>query len=323
MEKRIASALRRRIGLGCWAIGGAFEDLGRPAGWGDVDDNESLRALQAGLEMGVEFLDTANIYGAGHSERIVGQAVRARREDVVICTKFGILCDEQTKKTTGLIETAQDIRTSCEDSLRRLQTDYIDILLFHVSDFPPEKAPMVLECLEQLVEEGKLRGYGWSTPDPQRAALFAQGEHCVGFEFPENVLEDDAAMLGLCERPPLSAICRTPLAMGLLTGKYNSETQFRPGDLRGKGGAPWMTYYHDGKPDEQMLERLAAIREILTSDGRTLAQGCLCWVLGRGEYTIPIPGFRTEKQVRENVAALEFGALKPQQMQQIEAILRG
>ncbi len=323
MENRIASALRRRIGLGCWAIGGAFEDLGRPAGWGDVDDAESLRALAAGLEMGVQLLDTANIYGAGHSERLVGQAVRGRREDVVICTKFGILCDEQAKKTTGLIETADDIRASCEDSLRRLQTDYIDILLFHVSDFPLEKAPMVQECLERLADEGKLRGYGWSTPDPERAALFARGAHCVGFEFPENVLEDDAAMIGLCAGPGLSAICRTPLAMGLLTGKYNSETQFKPGDLRGKGGAPWMTYYHDGKPDEEMLGRLAAIREILTSDGRTLAQGCLCWVLGRGAHTIPIPGFRSEKQVRENVSALEHGPLTKAQMEEIEAILRG
>lgn len=321
MKLGVVDYVVSRMGLGCWAIGGQFMDMGRPAGWGDVDDAESLRALQAGLEMGVNLFDTANIYGAGHSERLVGQAIQGKREQVIVCTKFGILCNEQTKTTTGIIRTAQDIRDACESSLRRLQTEYIDIFLLHLSDMEPEQVPMVLDCLETLAAEQKIRGYGWSTADPARAALFAKGPHCVGFEYAENVMEDQPEMMRLCEQADMAAICRTPLAMGLLTGKYTQDTQFAKGDLRGKDGAPWMTYYRDGKPDAHMLEKLFALREILTSGGRTLAQGCLCWLLARSEKTISIPGFRTERQVRENAAALAFGALTAKQMKEIEKIL--
>ncbi len=281
------------IGLGCWAIGGQFFDLGAPAGWGDVKDEVSLDALRQGIEMGVSLIDTANIYGAGHSERLVGEAIKGRRDQVILTTKFGILCDEMTKTTTGQIETEEDIRSSCEASLRRLGTDYIDVFLFHLGDYPKEKAPMVRETLEKLVKEGKIRSYGWSTSDPERAAIFAEGAHAGSMEFALNVMEDDEGMVEFCKREGVSAICRSPLAMGLLTGKYNKHTVMPDQDLRGKNAPPWMNYYIDGRPNEVFLDKLDAIREILTSKGRTLAQGCIAWVLGRGGHCIPIPGFKT------------------------------
>ena len=312
-----------KIGLGCWAIGGIWRDLNANAGWGDVDDDESLRALHAGLDAGARFLDTANIYGCGHSERVVGKAVKGHRDQVILSTKFGILCDEEKKETIGQIESEEDIMASCEQSLRRLDTDYIDILLFHLGDFPLERVDMVLEALEKLVDQGKIRAYGWSTADPERARRFAQGFHCGGFMHVENIMEDDAAMLDLCEELGMTSIGRTPLCMGLLTGKYDRNTVFAKGDLRGKDEAPpWMTYYIDGKPNEVLLKKLNSVREILTSDGRTLAQGCLAWIWARSNKCIPIPGFRTEKQVRENVAALEKGPLTQEKMQQIEMLLK-
>lgn len=311
-----------KIGLGCWAIGGPWRDLNANAGWGDVDDAESLRALEAGIEVGVKYLDTANIYGCGHSEYMVGKAIKGKRDKVVVSTKFGILCDEEKKETTGLIETAEDIIQSCHDSLRRLDTDYIDILLFHLSDFPVERADMVVETLEKLVDQGKIRNYGWSTPDPERARAFAKGAHCGGYMHVENIMEDDAAMLAVCDELGMTSIGRTPFCMGLLTGKHNKDTVFAKGDLRGKEAAPpWMTYYIDGKPNEELLAKLASVRDILSSNGRTLAQGCLAWIWARSERCVPVPGFRTEKQVRENAAALEFGPLTADQMREIEALL--
>lgn len=310
------------IGLGCWAIGGEWSDMGAQAGWGDVDDEVSLRALQTGLDMGVKLIDTANIYGAGHSEELVGEALRGKREQALVVTKFGILCDEEKKCTTGIVQAKEDIVGSCEDSLRRLKTDYIDVFLFHCGDYDLEKAPMVLDTLEDLVRAGKIRYYGWSTSDPERAGLFAAGKHAAMMEFAENVLEDDPGMTGFCGENRLTGLCRSPLAMGILTGKYRAGMQMPENDLRGKHAAPWMEYFIDGKPNEAFLGRLDAIREILTSDGRTLAQGCICWILGRGKGLIPIPGFKSERQVRENVSAVDFGPLTRQQMAEIDRILR-
>lgn len=309
------------IGLGCWAIGGPFTDLNAAAGWGDVDDRESLRALRAGLEMGAGYLDTANIYGCGHSERLVGRAIKGLRDRVVISSKFGILCDEESRATTGQIGSARDVFASCEGSLRRLGTDVIDIYLFHLGDFPPDRIGMVLEALEQLAAQGKIRSYGWSTDAAARARAFAAGSHCGGFMHVENVLEDDAAMVGLCEELHMTSLCRTPLAMGLLTGKYGANARFGKGDLRGEDAPPWMTYYINGKPNAEMLKKLTAIRDVLTSDGRTLAQGCLAWIWARSPRCLPVPGFKTERQVRENVAALEKGPLSAAQMAQIDALL--
>ena len=310
------------IGLGCWAIGGPWYDLGACAGWGDVRDEDSLLALHTGIDLGVNLIDTANVYGAGHSEVLVGKAIQGKRDKVFISTKFGIQFDPDTKTTTGTIQTPEDIIQSCEDSLKRLQTDYIDLFLFHLGDFPLDKAEMVRDTLEELVQKGKIRYYGWSTSDPERQAVFAKGRHYEACEFALNVLEDDPAMVNFVEEKGITGLCRSPLAMGLLTGKYDRAANFSKDDLRGKNAPPWMTYFVDGKPNEVFLKKLDAIREILTSDGRSLAQGCLCWILGRSGSCIPIPGFKRAEQVENNVAALEKGPLTKAQVEEIEKILR-
>lgn len=311
-----------QIGLGCWAIGGQFFDLGAPAGWGDVKDEVSLAALDAGISAGLKFIDTANIYGAGHSEELVGKAIKGRRQEVLVTTKFGILCDEQTKTTTGIVEKTDDIIQSVEDSLRRLQTDYIDILLFHCGDYDKEKAYMVKDTLEELVNKGKIRSFGWSTSDTERAAIFADSKNCYSMEFAENVMEYDPGMMDFCREKNLTAICRSPLAMGLLTGKYKKGMVMPEGDLRGKIAPPWMTYFIDGQPNEILLKKLESIREILSSNGRTLAQGCISYIWAKGEeFAVPIPGFKTPEQVKENAAALEYGPLTAAQAKEIEDIL--
>jgi len=310
------------LGLGCWAIGGPFWAGETPLGWGEVDDAESIRAIHRGLDLGVTFFDTANVYGAGHSERVLARALAGRRNQVVIATKFNALFDEETRQVTGSDTSPAGIRQACEGSLRRLETDYIDVYLFHDNGFPPEKAQPVRDTLEALVKEGKIRTYGWSTDFPKSAEFFAQGEHCAATEVELNVLDDNPAILDICEKYNLAAINRGPLAMGLLTGKYAAGTGVSIDDVRGQKSPEWMKYFKDGQANPEFLEKIAAVREILTSNGRTLAQGALAWLWARSETNIPIPGFRTVKQVEENAKAMQFGPLTQAQVEEIDALIR-
>jgi aryl-alcohol dehydrogenase-like predicted oxidoreductase len=309
------------LGMGCWAIGGPFWSGETPHGWGKVDDDESIRAIHAAVDRGVNFFDTANVYGAGHSERVLGRALADRRSEVVVATKFNAVFDESTRQVTGSDASPEGIRKACEESLRRLNTDYIDLYQFHDNGYPADKAEPVRETLESLVEEGKIRAYGWSTDFVDRAEVFAQGPKCTSIQLQLNVLDDNPKMIALCEKYNLAAINRGPLAMGLLTGKYTTGTKVSADDVRGEKSPEWMKYFKDGKPNPEWTTMRDAILEILTSEGRTVAQGALAWLWGRSPQTLPIPGFRTVKQVEENTGAMVFGPLTPEQMRQIEEIL--
>jgi aryl-alcohol dehydrogenase-like predicted oxidoreductase len=309
------------LGMGCWAIGGPFWSGTTPNGWGEVDDEESIRAIHKALELGVNLFDTANVYGAGHSERVLARAFEGRRAQVVIATKFNAVFDETTRQVTGSDTSPEGIRQACEDSLRRLNTDYIDLYQFHDNGYPADKAAPVRDTLELLVNEGKIRAYGWSTDFPERAQVFAQGPNCSAVQLQLNVLDDNPAMLALCGRENLAALNRGPLAMGLLTDKYTGGVKVAVDDVRGEKSPGWMKYFKDGKPSLEWAAKREAIREILTSKGRSLAQGALAWNWARSEKTLPIPGFRTVAQVQENAAAMQFGPLTPEQMKEIDTLL--
>ena len=309
------------LGMGCWAIGGPFWSGDQPLGWGEVDDEESIRAIHKALDMGVNFFDTANVYGAGHSERVLARALANRRQDVVIATKFSNLFDEATRQVTGSSAEADSIRQQCEDSLRRLNTEYIDLYQFHNGAYPLEQAGEVRETLEELVRAGKIRTYGWSTDSAERARFFAQGQTCTAMQQDINVIDDSPDVITVCEEFNLASINRGPLAMGLLTGKYAATTDVTGADVRGKQSPDWMKYFRDGKPNPEWLDKMTAVREVLTSGGRTIAQGALAWLWGRSQQTIPIPGFRTVQQVEENAGALQFGPLNAEQMAEIKKIL--
>ena len=310
------------LGMGCWAIGGPFWAGETPLGWGKVDDEESIRAIHAALDLGVNFFDTADVYGAGHSEEVLARAFTGRRAEVVIASKFSNVFDETTKHVSGTDASPAYIRQACEASLRRLKTDYIDLYQFHNNGYPIDEAEPVRETLEDLVKEGKIRAYGWSTDFADRAEVFAKGKNCTAIQLQLNVLDDNAAVIAVCEKHDLAAINRGPLAMGLLSGKYTANTKPSMDDVRGEKSPEWMTYFKDGKPSPEWLSKMEAVREILTSDGRTLPQGALAWLWARSEQTIPIPGFRTVKQVEENCGALQFGLLTGNQMQEIETLLK-
>jgi aryl-alcohol dehydrogenase-like predicted oxidoreductase len=303
------------MGLGCWAIGGLWYWLDGPGGWGDIDDEESVRAIHAALDLGINFFDTAANYGTGHSERILARALAGKRDKAVIATKFGFVVDEAAKRVTFRTDDhLLHIGEECEASLRRLNTDVIDLYQLHVWDYPLEKVPAMVDLLESLVKEGKIRYYGWSTDSVEGARLFAQGEHCVAIQHDLNVILDAPDMLKVCEELNLASVNRSALARGALSGKYTKDTVFPQNDVRTDS---W-SRDHFFAPT---LNQLDAIRDILTSNGRSLVQGALAWIWARSEKTIPIPGFKTVAQVEENAKAMELGPLTSGQMQEIDAIL--
>jgi len=302
------------LGMGCWAIGGPAWRDGKPIGWGDVDDAESVRAIHTALELGVTLFDTADIYGAGHSERVLGGALAGLRQRVVIASKFGQLFDEASRQAIGRDASPAHIRRACDASLRRLKTDYLDLYQFHIGDYDLERAVEVRETLEELVAAGKIRAYGWSTDDPARARLFAAGPGCAAIQQRLNIFDGNPEMLAVCEAANLGSLNRGPLAMGLLTGKFTADSILPENDVR----FGWD--FRAGTQAER-LQKLAALREVLTQDGRTLAQAALGWLWARSGQTIPIPGFKTAAQVAENAAALRRGPLTAGQMQEVERIL--
>lgn len=305
------------LGMGCWAIGGVFQYNNIQAGWGEVDDSESLRTIQQARESGITFFDTAAAYGAGHSERILGRAVAGWRHEAIIATKFGFSVDEAAKYV-GYYPTPDqviaNVRAECENSLRNLGTDYIDLYQLHANDYPLDLAVTLRETLEDLVREGKIRYYGWSTDSVEAARVFAEGEHCIAIQHDLNVVLDAPEMIALCEQMNLASINRTPLARGALTGKYTRDTVFAANDVRTD---PWAR----DNILSPAFEHLDDLRDILTSGGRTLAQGALAWIWARSSSTVPIPGIRTTAQLHENAGALKFGPLTNEQMRQISELL--
>ncbi|OIJ67255.1 aldo/keto reductase [Streptomyces mangrovisoli] len=308
------------LGFGCWAIGGEWQTLdGQPLGWGKVDDEESVRAIRRALDLGVTFFDTADTYGTGHSERILGRALGKRRDQVVLATKWGNVFDADTRTLTGADDSPAHARRALTASLRRLDTDHVDLYQLHLSDADPERAAELRDTCEEFVREGLIRGYAWSTDDPARAAVFAKGPHCTAVQHTLNVFHDAPELLALCEEFDLASIDRSPLAMGLLGGRRGTRPE--PGDIRSAPPA-WLPGFGDGSgADPAWLARVDALREVLTSGGRTLAQGALAWLWARSPRTVPIPGFRTVAQAEENAGAMAKGPLTTGQLADVDRIL--
>jgi len=307
MLKRILGKSKLEVsalGMGCWAIGGPWTwaqpgEEPYPAGWGDTDDQESIRAIHTALDMGVTFFDTAANYGAGHSEYVLGQALKGKRDGVVIATKFGHIVNEETKIVYGdPDQIIKNVRTDVENSLRRLQTDHIDIYQLHEGGYDPKLALELQVVLEKLVSAGKIRWYGWSTDLVDNAREFASGEHCTSIQFRLNAAYDNADMRKVCADFDLAGINKDPLNKGILTGADFSDPAL-----------------------VKRFKLVDELREVFTSNGRTMAQGALAYIWALDERMIPIPGFKSVKQVQDNAGAMEFGPLTESQVKEIQAIV--
>jgi len=285
-----------------------------------VDDDESVRAIRRALDLGVTFFDTADAYGTGHSEEVLGRAVAGVRDRVVIATKFGYVPDPSTRALVGTDTSPGYARRALEASLRRLDTDYVDLYQLHVGSIPAEEVDDLFATLDDLRREGMIRAYGWSTGEAGLIRAAAGRWPLASVQHELNVLHERPDLLAVAADHQLATIANMPLAMGLLSGKYDSASALSRQDVRGSGHA-WVRYFVDGRPDPALLARLAAVREVLTSGGRTLVQGALGWVMGRAGHTVAIPGFKNLAQAEENAGAIGFGPLDPAVMRQIDELL--
>jgi aryl-alcohol dehydrogenase-like predicted oxidoreductase len=319
MRRQLGEASVSALGAGCWAIGGPWEFDGRPAGWGTVDDDESIHAIHRALDLGITLFDTADVYGCGHSERVLGRAVAGHRDEVVIATKFGLRFDEATRTGAGADVSAAYVRRACEASLRRLGTDRIDLYQLHGGADDRAAALAVVEVLEALVAEGKVRFYGTADETLEIVEAFTEGPHCVSVQQQLNVFGGNDEAIAVCEDRGLAALARSPLAMGLLTGKYRPGGEMPADDDVRRDTPHWDYFDDDAFPT--WSARVDAIRAALTSDGRTLVQGALGWIWARSPVAVPIPGFRTAAQIEENAGALAAGPLDPDAMAAVDAAL--
>jgi len=313
------------VGMGCWAIGGPWTLDGGTAGWSQVDDAESTRAIHAALELGANLFDTAANYGAGHSERILGAALQGRRDQVVIATKFGYDVDEAAREirhydaVTEESDVASRLRADLEKSLRRLGTDYVDVYLLHVWGLNIERALEARTILEDLVAEGKVRTYGWSTDRTDAIEAFSTGPGAGVLEQQLNIFDCDAELprAGREDEP------RQPQPRAAGHGHAHRQADadhYVPGRRRSRPRP--VVRRHPGRPPQPGLARQPG-RDPRDRDerGSNARPGRPGLDLGSKPNTVPIPGFRTVVQVEENVRAIEFGPLTPAQMAEIDRIL--
>ncbi|WP_152363050.1 aldo/keto reductase [Microlunatus speluncae] len=298
------------IGVGSWALGGPYQANGRAAGWGEVDDDESIRALHAAFDAGITLIDTAPTYGIGHSESIIGRALAtlpaSAAELITVATKFGLVYDERRRTTGGTDTRPETIRAGCEDSLRRLGLDTIGLFQLHNGAESPAQAEDIVATCEELVAAGKINSFGNGQDDPEITAVFARSANCVAIQTQINVFGWAAASLDAARSAGLAILARSPLAMGMLTGKYTPSRRPAPGDVR--LDTPYWDYF-DSDAMPGWLERLDTVRELVTTDGRSLTQGALGYLLALDPAIIPLPGIRTEAQAIENAGALDHGPL--------------
>ena len=307
------------LGMGCWPIGGPFFRGEQPLGYANAEDGESIRTIHAALDAGITLFDTAAVYGAGHAERLLGQAL-ADRPEAIIISKIGIGFDETTKQVTGDETDPADVMPAIERCLVRLKRDRIDILLLHQNALPVAEAEPIFDEMEKARQTGKIRAYGWSTDFPESAKATAGRKDFIGIEHAMNVYFDAPSMQGVIQDCDLLAFIRSPLAMGILTGKYGAESKMPPDDIRSTN-EEWRDYFHDARVQQSYLSQLDAIRDLLQTGGRTLSQGALCWLLAKSDHTIPLPGARTVTQMQDNAGAVAHGPLPPEVMAEIETLI--
>ena len=290
-----------RIAFGAWAIGGF---------WGPVDDGESMRALHAAVDSGVNFIDTADVYGDGRSERLIAKLKEERRgETIWVATKAGRKLPEQT--VDGYCDA--NLKGWVDESLRNLRTDAIDLLQLHCPPRALYDMPATFGCLDGLVAAGKLRYYGVSveTTDEALAAMNYPNVQSVQIIFNIFRQKPIESVLPAARAKEVGIIARVPLASGLLTGKFTAATSFHPEDHRSfnRGGERFdQGETMSGVPFDTGLEAVERLRAALPRE-TTMTQAALRWILLHDAVTCAIPGARTAAQARENASASGDGAL--------------
>ncbi|UCC97713.1 MAG: aldo/keto reductase [Phycisphaerales bacterium] len=298
------------VGLGTWAMGGPWE-----YGWGPQDDGEAIAAIRAGLETGINWIDTAPAYGLGHSEELVREALKQRSDKPVIATKCGILWNEKKEKLTCLKR--QSIRAECHASLERLGVEVIDLYQIHWPD-PDEDLEEGWEEMAKLCREGKVRYLGASNFTVDQIRRVQKIHPVASLQPPYSMVhrEVEDELLDYCAQNNIGVVAYSPMQRGLLTGKFSAE----------RLGALPLDDHRRRNPDfhepqfSATLELVEGLKAIAQRHGKTCAQLALSWVLRRPEVTAAIAGARRPEQILETAPAADW-ELSQEDIDQIEQLL--
>lgn len=307
------------IGFGAWAIGGPFSFGGQPIGWGKVSDEDSVTSLRTAFEYGVNFVDTADIYGFGHSEELVRQAVKDAPQEILVATKVGFLPEAQENRFQGF--SREHLFNACEASLRRLGTEAIHLYQLHCPPLEIIEAGEAFESLDTLKRQGKIQHYGVSIERDVEAiaAMEYPGVETVQIIF--NMLRQKPArtVFPLALKQRVGILARVPLASGLLAGKFSVNSVFSDDDHR-SSPIPGETF--SGIDLARGLELVNKLRFLEYEGGPSLAQIALRWILAFDAVSTTIPGAKTSRQVMENVASSGGEYLSDPDMDRIHSIYR-
>ena len=285
------------IGFGAWAIGGAAEASGTPFGWGRTSDDESLAAIRRARELGVNFFDTADSYGFGRSESLLGIVLSRVRQDVVIATKVGVVRDGTGRLRKDF--SPAHISHAVDGSLKRLRTDYIDVYQLHNPTLEELGRDDLHEAMGRLQEVGKIRVWGVSITTPEEGIEIVRRGWGYTLQVLYNVLNQAPAdeLFPLAKEKGYGIVARVPLASGLLSGKFRPDTVFAKDDVRQNFLTP--------KRLEEVLSRVDEAKSIIGGTARSLAEGSLRFVLANEHVSSAIPGAKNVHQVEMNAAADE------------------